>query len=692
MYRTFFSKANIFWDTIDKVDKSNPNMDVDAYCNFIEIPKGQGGINFIDWLTATSIVKDRDITYFKVEKWTDDETPELKETLYFFVTGINKALRNGYEVNLLLDTWTTYTRHFYNLIIAKDKHPLVNRATLTSGMYNERNADFFRIALTNSDELTDNLADIDVNVNMWYKEYELQKTVYYWDGADGGIVNLEYPNRTSSRTTKNIIPYGLCAVFLEKDTGNFIVFPYHSTSSTMYEITWKNNKIPLWNTVERIDALIGEVHSNLTFLGVFRNAPLAAIQDIQDITWNIYSYDFKGSIGKQSFLFLRLFPESMYQLNLPVEWDILINPTSFAMSATRLHNKIYWTNQVKRIKDFIMNNERIIKSKFKVSFVNEFVLYPVADKYNLTNRVVSFGGALPSATDTYAKQQLASRTRYDSGIAGGILNIAGGVATALTGGLGGAINYGLNKLDTDANWMITGAYTQNNRNRRQSASLGDIPPGNWEDARFGWFDIANNNYGKKLSLGGTLHNLAGVGGIGSGLSKIINESIRYKNQQYLNNATYFNSDTATIYWTNNYIELLREHFGNSLIFTPASIGTSKLYHPVIELENGERFQYQVAKIYHMYGFPLNTYIPLKQLLEDAGNIRKMYIEFNDGWLTENVRNILSGNNINNIKHINTDIMNLLVSDLSGGIRIWYNNSIDYDNFNDRDTTTTEMEQ
>lgn len=677
MYKLFYSRANIFWNTVDKVDKPNPNMDVDAYCNFIEVPKGKGGINFIDWLSATSIVKDKDITYFKVENWSDEETPELKETLYFFVTGIIRTLSRGYEVNLSLDTWTTYTRHFYKLIISKEKHPLVNRATLTSAMYNEKNADFFRLALTNADELTDNLADIDVNVKMWYKEYALQERVYYWDGSDGGFVNLEYPDRSGLSKTKNIIPYGLCAVFLEKDTGNFVVFPYHSTNYTMYEITWKNNKVPLWNTVERIDALIASVHSNLTFLGVFRNAPLAAIQDIPDTTWNIYSYDFKGGVGKQSFLFLRLFPESMYQLDLPVEWDIILNPTSFALSATRLHNKIYWTNQVKRIKDFIIDNERIIKSKFKVSFVNEFVLYPVGDKYLLTERVLSFGGALPSATDEYAKQQLASRTRYDTGIANGLLSLGGGVASTLLGGIG---EKALNKAEWVANNIIVDKWSDFYANKGKNISIYDNPA-KWR--------LANINHPSANEPTSTaLFSLGSIGGFGSGLSKMINESIRYKNQQYLNNASYFNSDTSTIYWTNNYVDLLNKHFGNNLIFTPAPVGTRKLYQPVLELENGERLQYQIAKVYHMYGFPLNTYIPLKQLLDDAGDIRKMYIEFNDAWLVENVRSILNGNTINNIKHITTDLMSLLVEDLTGGIRVWYNNNIDYDDFSDKITPSS----
>lgn len=695
MYKIFFSRANIFWETLDKVDKVNPEFDIDGYCNFIEIPKPYGGINYIDWLTGTAIVKDKDITYFKIERYTNDENnPELKEVLYFYVRSILRRLSNGYEVQLILDTWMTYTRHIFKTITTTNNNVLVNRMSLTNNMYGDTTKHLFRLALTNTDVLTDNLESINPNVNLYRQELNSNNSVYYYDGSNGGFYNFTFENRTQ-QNTKSIIPYGLCIVYLEKDTGNFLIFPYQSDNASLYSINVNGKKIEFDNSINLMDEfLIGETHTKMTFIGVFRNIPLAALSPDDSgfragFQWYVYTKQKStGAKDTRHFLYLKMNPENGFKVKLPSKFNMLSVGNSFVKSATMLHNKLYWTNQVKRIKDYIMDDKIEIQPSFRVYFNNEFVLYPDNDKFLLTNRLLSFGGALPSATDEYARQQLASRTRYDSGIANGFLKIASGVAGALTGGIGSSINGAL--INSDLNYadkeneIYANSYLKNYGMDALINNYSNPPYHNSNDLFTFWNGATTSS---------SLYNIAGIGSIGSGISQLINESIRFNNQKQLNNATYFNSDTQTIYWSYSYINLLNNNFGSNSIFTAAAIGTSKLYRTLIELENDVFFQYQVNKTYNMYGFPLNCYVNINNCLTLAQNkINKLYVDFNQGWITENIRRLMSNTNHININNFNMDIINLVATELVGGIRVWYNNNFDYDNFDDyTEPNTKEVE-
>lgn len=103
-----------------------PQPDIsDSFFDFTEMRGKQ--LNFIDQFTATIVVNSDKCTYWKIERYVDNN---LDKTMYFYTERQLGIIKNGFIYELTLDMYMTYTRKVLLDIKNKKLNPIIQRGSL----------------------------------------------------------------------------------------------------------------------------------------------------------------------------------------------------------------------------------------------------------------------------------------------------------------------------------------------------------------------------------------------------------------------------------------------------------------------------------------------------------------------------------------------------------------------------------
>lgn len=674
MYKTYYSKANIFWNTIEGVDRPNPNI-TDDYFNFILMENT--GINFISWDSASVVVKDKDITYFKIENWSNEETPRLLDTKYLFASEISKVLKNGYELQLDLDLWMTYARYIVKGLMQDEYLPLVNRMSLYSKLAkDDRTKNYIRLGLTSPDKILDNQLPSNNRLNLTIKSENMNKEIY--TTTTNQILTLQNKYWTDPKV-RNLSPFGVYFVFLNKRTGMLDLYPVqinHLTNKEtgqqyyLYQFTTSQREVHCWNSFFSLQFWLVrkswvEDYGSDGFLGVYRCynlAPLMNQEDIDETNFNPKRWEHREvttqSSPKQVVADFMYF--SIPSLNPKlITFDIIENVVSsdeennFAKAGARLNTSLLIGNDLVKIKDLINDNSLSLKPKMLLSFNNAFIMFPYGDRYLQSNKLYTYGTQLPSYSKDYANQVQQANYRYDSGLAGRFLGVTGAALRS----------YG---ATVDA---ATGPdYLREIVDDPLSSSIPNLFNGIQP------LKIVANIATGGLPTGTILGSLA--------LLNSLKQNQRYRNDLFTSFATLQNTDTKNTYWNNQFMSIIDKEFGEQDIFQTQrdSFGYAYINHLHLKFEPDDIAKNNIMNIYNLYGYPVIAPVKLKDIFNVVTNPTKFYVEFNDGWITQNMRQLFR--KYLPTTYIDKVILSAVITNIVQGIRIWFNNNPDYLNYDD----------
>lgn len=119
--------------------------------NFFDFTQLQGKqFNFENIFTATIVVDSDKYTYWKVERYIDNV---LDRSYYFYTSRVLSILKSAFTLELVLDTYLTYTRNVINHIKQQSKPIKIVRGSITpQHLLNNSNPSVYLKALRSIDE------------------------------------------------------------------------------------------------------------------------------------------------------------------------------------------------------------------------------------------------------------------------------------------------------------------------------------------------------------------------------------------------------------------------------------------------------------------------------------------------------------------------------------------------------------
>lgn len=432
-YKLYQSKKYIWWDTIDKVDVPYNFENIDFNWELVD----SNNIYFESWKHGKIVVKDNDVTYFKLEH-------ENKRTTYWFADQVNKVLSSGYEIKVVLDFWATFGKDALNAIVNSQINPLIERMHISKSMWNDNTLnESIRNILYNDDEFIDNIEINDFDYEIITSANSGPNTIDINYGGVSGL--LQYINPSNLKTWSD----GVYAVFINKKTSRYDFFPIvaERNPSGLYivERANPNNRMTqLSNTYSEImEYLVNVDTSNYTtqgFVGIYRG-PLFDVITPQGV-WQHTSSTINGV--KKDFFYtsweIDYYVRDLNRFPVAIDWN---SSTNFIESAINLQNLILWGSTPFKTKKLIWTIDYHDRTFYTLNFIDGFYLSPVW-KNSKIDDAVYFGSALPSATQDYANKIKIAKQNYDSGLSSSITSTIGGsigtIATAAVNPVLGAVS------------------------------------------------------------------------------------------------------------------------------------------------------------------------------------------------------------------------------------------------------------
>lgn len=195
-YKFFATNKQIPWFLGGEDLKPTPDIQ-DTYFNFTQLPD-KLQFNFINQFQATIIVNDDSLTFWKIERYKNGVKDK---TFYFKTNRVIKYVKNGFELELSLDTYLTYTKNIINNLKGANKLVKVNRGLLTSNLLSDFNNPYHQSYLKA-------LKNIDDNVLNGDDSYSTIKP-FRFDGLNVGKASNTYPIYSSG----GVIDGGLFNMF-----------------------------------------------------------------------------------------------------------------------------------------------------------------------------------------------------------------------------------------------------------------------------------------------------------------------------------------------------------------------------------------------------------------------------------------------------------------------------------------------
>lgn len=618
----------------------------DDYFNFEEVPLT--GINFRAWDTGTTVIKTKDITYFKIVN------TETNKNTYWLVKKVNKVLKNGFEVELNLDIYMTYGRHVLKKMIENKKIiPLVERTSYTSSMFynSETLRNLMIYALRDPDELVDS--------NFEYTTFEkLRQPIpdtnngtdwqfKVW-GDNRGYFNLIdfYISDGAVKPTEPVetnydklydISLGLYGVFSNPATGKYALVPImKNVSGRTYSVTFDDThattgrKTYIRNSLAHVTYYMIEnprpPFNTKSFIGFYKGP----------------SFGVKGYGTKYinpSLLAITTTPQVgdpddykilMYELDVTKPVDVIppFNLTfnendSFIPFIVDASQEILWGKNKIKPRDYLSHMNLTTKSldlECKCLFTDGFFVTFKPTIHSKLEECISFGGILPSATQEYADTVRRAKEGFDMG-------------------LGNAI----------------GGFLQ----------AGPAAAGKWAAAPL-WGLTAGAN--SVITLSRDLRNL----------------NLSYKHNISHVSPTYANSNTSDIYY---YLQI-KTWLSDDPSFT-MEYGTGfnnphrddfQLYQLAIKYIFSTAQKQHLMNIYNLYGFNCNKNISFNELYYNGNFNRRWYFKLNDVWVATNMKQITR--QVQGMENLNIDELSAISDLFINGMRIWFNNNPDYYQYGD----------
>lgn len=616
MYKLYESKKKIPWITPNMENVPHWNIS-DDFFEFELVPNH--AFNFQTWKTGLINSPSKDITYYKL---INSITNEIS---YWYVSGIERVLKEGYTFKVEIDTFMTYGRSFFKQIIEKGDSPIIERCTLTSKMVKNR-SDFrnvFYYLCNGEDDLLEN-ADF---IPSRYVNLEMGKPFKY-SYVDNGNTNyvLEYsPSTSSNNFTWNL---GLYIVIMKED-GNYHLHPICDyiwflgwlkisssgghpdlPSSYIDSNVYINNKYSTimkyvvnrkkpkyseeiadykydyrWIGVDGIRD-IETYYKDKSFIGIFKGPQLMIDEKLEN--HKFITEDLKQT----NRIFYRLHnPQQPIKVKLPKHFNI---SNDLVKTYIELSQPIMWgTNEIlprKYISQARYGDNFYIT--FNISFINGFVGIPENTPFMTEDHMIGFGGVLPSASTEFTESMRKIKETFDTGLSNAIFGVIQGIPSAV------------GKAAASQTWGLS------------------------------------STIGSSLTWSRDLYNLR----------------INKKYAERRPNMSYINSTTSDWY----YILSLFSNFKNS-----SALNTNNRDKQVVDIAIQKQFddsqKTQLEFILNYYGFKVNTSMYIKGMVELLEPEQKfLYFKFNDIWLSNRIQDYISAP---------LDILNNVIDFLSNGIRI-----------------------
>lgn len=154
-YKFYTTEKQIPW-LISTDIKPLPNI-TDNYFNFVELPSTKQ-FDFINPFQARMVVNKDTYTYWKVERYVNNVKDK---TYYFYTKRIISYIKNGFIIEVELDTYLTYTRDVINSIIANKRPVKINRGSITTNMLFDNDKTYFNTFLKSLKTLDTNVFNAD---------------------------------------------------------------------------------------------------------------------------------------------------------------------------------------------------------------------------------------------------------------------------------------------------------------------------------------------------------------------------------------------------------------------------------------------------------------------------------------------------------------------------------------------------
>lgn len=414
-FKLYQSKETIWWDNV--IIENVPDWENDQYFNFV--PVETNGISFETYNQGLINVKDKSITYFKLEKENGDHT-------YWFVKKVNKVLKDGYQLAVELDVWYTYTRRILKHLKNKDDYALIDRTHFTTtGFYKSfDNSNQYIKWMTKKDPIIDDLEPSYELLTYDRKTLSTQPLKALGGGVSEGTISY-------GSSSNHLYQLGLYLVFVAKpENGNKQVYDFfpvmvpegelvnHSSGNRFYQ-----------NIVDITTTLVAKVtrYGADGFLGLYKGPVIVPKNNTYEIT---------DAIDGKRFLFFSF--DTMEQMITKIPFNLEFSEnTKMLDQMLKLQTDVYFGTTKRKIKHYFKNfdyNNKKGRDELNVRFANGFIafwkewthLFSIED-------MESFGNQLPSPSGDYNKTLTQAKQNYDMGLANLTTNFAiGATSSALT--------------------------------------------------------------------------------------------------------------------------------------------------------------------------------------------------------------------------------------------------------------------
>lgn len=576
-------------------------------------------ISFETYKTGKITVKDNSISYFKLEK-------PNQITKYFFVKNVDKVLTNGFVYNVEIDVYMTYTRLILNELTKKaNENILLNstRCSLATGMLNDSQ---LKGVLINSSKLNDPLIE---SIEKIFDDQQIKNIKHT------GTINVSLPN---GRITKLDLRYGFdikkreflgsvgyCAVFTNKVNGCYDVFPITDPLKTGKNSGERPQMFSQWIVGSADDRNVDGYYNSL--------------QNLLDILPRSSNH------GSSSFVGVFKYP---YR------------------HGSYLAEKVSDTNE----------SWHFLKWELK-PLVPDIWGYPINILVNENDSLIELWGELHDEIQ-YSKARNKKLHYFKHIVKKGANNFAIEPKFYLSFANEFLFVPALNPY-SDAN-DIEGFGSQ-------------LPSP--DDQYYKFIYEAKKSYDMGLtSLTNNYANLAsnailstalagGAGGLSSVITGVISTELQrnqltkgYQYQVAGASQSWVNSNTIDIWY---YIQFYRAVKQDPEMWQPTNIndGMRQLW---FEFPLNELSKKLIKQTYHLYGFPTNALISLFKMLDRSYFNNRFYIELDQAWTTNNIKRLAKL--VPNLENENSEILMIIANQMINGLRIWLNNSPNYESWVD----------
>lgn len=471
MYKLYQTTKPIPWVSID--NQLAPDINItDEWFNFQLVESNT--IFFETWDRGKIVIKDLNITYFKLEK-------ENKPTSYWYVSKVNKVLKTGYEVQIQLDIFMSYTKSVLKAMIDNNISPYVNRVYFNKRMLfqNEDLRKLIFYSFYQDDPLINNVAYsyqshkaetgtvafLDEGILKDFK-FPAKSNPAKFSGATSTVGEIQYSPKTNINNTSAFFNQE-CVLMLNK---NGYVDAYPIDDSKIEGTKWYNNTIKglMEYVVGRQVEGANNLYANDSFLGIYRIPWCFTNQDYT------FEYTWKQSGGYTLiFTHFNIWLDSFSKVRFPRAYIPFHNDLKDTY-IEQLQPHIWGAQEINLNKYFSHSEEDIKANKLSWSLWLNFnwngagCCYPTNYYYNTPDDIISFGLQLPSYGNLYYETIRQINYRFDTGqanimfgVAQGLPSAAGKFAASTTWGIASGINsiitlgrdiYNLERNTTESKW------------------------------------------------------------------------------------------------------------------------------------------------------------------------------------------------------------------------------------------------